>query len=105
MSTPSAERNELLKLHATPKPVELLKEAILDVTSRNGIVLDPFAGIGSLAIAAHATERRAYMVEIDPRYVDSALRRMVRTFGLDAVRASDGALFSELDCDRERRAR
>lgn len=97
MNSPSAERSQLLKLHATPKPVELLREAILDVTSRNGIVLDPFAGVGSLAIAAHSVERRAFMIEIEPKYVDASLRRVAKVLGLDAVRKSDGAKFSELD--------
>ena len=96
MTTPSAERDELLKLHATPKPVEMLKEAILDCTSRNGIVLDPFAGIGSIILAAHAAERRAFTMEIEPKYVDAALRRFIKFTGIEPVRARDGALFSSL---------
>ncbi len=58
MTTASSERTELLKNHATPKPVDMLQDAILDVTTRDGIVLDPFGGIGSTMLAAHATERR-----------------------------------------------
>ncbi|WP_428332587.1 site-specific DNA-methyltransferase [Novosphingobium sp.] len=96
MTTPSAERAELLKLHATPKPVDMLKEAILDVTARNGIVLDPFAGIGSLTLAAHATERRAFTMEIEPKYVDAALHRVKKHTGIEPVRTRDGAQFSEL---------
>ena len=96
MNTPSADRDELLALHATPKPVEMLKEAILDVTSRDGIVLDPFAGIGSLAVAAHAVQRRAYLIEIEPKFVDASLHRLRKAHGIDAIRASDGASFSKL---------
>lgn len=99
MTSASAERDELLKLHATPKPVELLKDAILDVTARGDIVLDPFAGIGSLAVAAEAAKRRAYTIEIEPRFVDAALRRMRSTHGIEAFRESDGASFSELEAD------
>ena len=97
MTTASAERDETLKFHATPKNVMMLKDAILDVTTRGGIVLDPFAGIGSTMVAAHSAERRAYCIEIEPKFVDVAIRRMFRTYGIDAIRASDGASFRELD--------
>lgn len=97
MTTASAERDETLKFHATPKNVQMLKDAILDVTARGGIVLDPFAGIGSTMLAAHSAERRAYCIEIEPKFVDVALRRMHNTYGLDAIRASDGASFRALD--------
>lgn len=99
MTTASADRSELLKLHATPKPLDLLQEAILDVTSLGGIVLDPFGGIGSTMLAAHAVERRGYLIEIEPRFVDAAVRRMKAATGLEAVRASDGRTFSDLEAE------
>lgn len=99
MTSASSEREELLKLHATPKPLELLKDAILDVTARGEIVLDPFAGIGSVAVAAESVSRRAYTIEIEPRFVDAAIRRMRDTHGIEAHRESDGASFSMLEAD------
>ncbi|MEO7246833.1 MAG: DNA modification methylase, partial [Novosphingobium sp.] len=104
MNTASAERDALLALHATPKPVLMLKDAILDVTTRGGIVLDPFAGVGSIALAAQSAERRAFCIEIEPRYVDAAIRRMQAAFGIDAIRASDGASFAALEAARIREA-
>lgn len=97
MTSATRERVELLKAHATPKPVDLLKDAILDVTTRGGIVLDPFSGIGSTMVAAHAAERKAYLIEIEPQYVDVAIRRMHSAFGVEAVRLCDGKTFSELE--------
>ncbi len=97
MVSATSEQAELLKAHATPKPVDMLQDAILDVTTRNGIVLDPFGGIGSTMIAAHAAKRQARLIEIEPRYVDVAIRRMHKTFGLDAVRERDGMAFSDLE--------
>ena len=97
MTTASADRDELLNLHATPKPVQLLKDAILDVTSRGGIVLDPFAGIGSVILAAHSAERRAFAIEIEPKFVDAAIRRVRAACQLEAIRESDGKSFSELE--------
>ncbi|WP_374612016.1 DNA modification methylase [Sphingorhabdus sp.] len=97
MNTPSAERDELLALHPTVKPVELLADAILDCSTKGSIVLDPFAGSGSIIIAAEKVKRRAFAMELDPIYVDVSLRRIANTLGIDAIRASDGAKFSELD--------
>lgn len=97
MTTATSERAELLKAHGTPKPTDLLKDAILDVTSHGGIVLDPFSGIGGTMLAAHAAERRAYLIEIEPQYVDVTIRRMHAAYGIDAIRLQDGRKFSELE--------
>lgn len=97
MGTPSAEREQLLAMHPTCKPTSLLADAILDVTAQNAIVLDGFAGSGSIIVAAHRVDRRAYALELDPLYVDVALRRVRKTLGIDPIRARDGARLSELD--------
>lgn len=76
MNTASAERDELLRLHATPQPVLMLKVAILDVTTIGGIELDLFSGIGCVMLAVQSAERRAYCLEIEPRFVDAASRRL-----------------------------
>ncbi len=57
-------------LHPTMKPVELVARAIGNHTCRGEIVLDPFAGSGSTLIAADDLGRRAFLIEIDPRYCD-----------------------------------
>ena len=100
MNTPSTERDELLEIHPTCKPVDMLQEAILDVSHRSDIVLDPFAGSGSIILAAARAERRARCMELDPRYVDAALRRVSKTLQLDPIRRRDGAHFSELEAER-----
>lgn len=99
MNTPSAERDDLLSGHPTPKPVDLLREAVLDVTRRGEIVLDPFAGSGSIIIAGEEVERRAFCIELDPLYVDVALRRCHRKLGVEAVRASDGKKLTEVESE------
>ena len=62
-------------MHPTVKPVALIADAIKDCSKRRGIVLDPFVGAGTTIIAAEKTGRRAYAMELDPRYVDTAIRR------------------------------
>ncbi|GAA4762735.1 DNA modification methylase [Novosphingobium ginsenosidimutans] len=101
MTTASSERAELLKSRATPKAVDMLQDAILDVTSHDGIVLDPFGGIGSTMVAAQAAERRGYLIEIEPRFVDVAIRRMQAAYGLTAIRQSDGRSFADLEAEAE----
>jgi len=64
-----------LKLHPTVKPVQMIADAIKDVSGRSDIVLDTFGGSGSTLIAAHKTGRREYLVELDPIYCGRIIRR------------------------------
>ena len=68
-------RMDELSLHPTVKPVEMIADAIRDVSARNDIVLDLFGGSGSTLIAAHKTGRRAFLCELDPLYCDRILHR------------------------------
>jgi DNA modification methylase len=64
-----------LALHPTVKPVALVADAIKDCSRRGDIVLDPFCGSGTILIAAEKTGRKARAVDIDPIYVDTAVKR------------------------------
>jgi DNA modification methylase len=75
VNTWRAGRMEELELHPTVKPVQLIADAIKDVSQRGAIVLDLFGGSGSTLIAAHKTGRRAFLCELDPVYCDRILRR------------------------------
>src|SRR5215213_4515082 len=70
-----------LKDHPSVKPTAMLEDALLDLSDREGIVLDPFLGSGSTLIAAEKTGRQCRGVEIDPRYVDVAVRRWQNVTG------------------------
>lgn len=82
--------------HPTPKPVELVRDALLDVTGRNEIVLDPFLGSGTSIIAAEKIGRIVYGMELDPHYVDVIIRRFEAFTGLDAVHTETGKTFAEI---------
>jgi DNA modification methylase len=69
------EEGSLLALHPTVKPVALVADAILDCTERGDIVLDGFVGSGTTLIAAERSGRRGRALELDPGYVDTAIRR------------------------------
>jgi len=79
------DEGNLLALHPTVKPVRLVADAILDCTSRGDIVLDAFLGSGSTLIAAERMGRRCYGLELDPLYVDCAIRRWQQQTGRTAV--------------------
>jgi DNA modification methylase len=61
--------------HSTQKPVECMRRPILNHTAPGEAVFDPFLGSGTALIAAEATGRVARTLEIDPAYVDVAVRR------------------------------
>ena len=71
-----------LVMHPTVKPVALVIDALKDCSHRNQIVLDPFVGSGTTIIAAEESGRRAAGIELDPRYVDVALRRFIAVTGV-----------------------
>lgn len=91
------ERDELLALHPTVKPRQLVADAILDASHRDGIVLDPFVGSGTTIMAAQATDRRCHAMELDPLYVDVTLRRFIKEFGIEPVHVASGMTFSQAE--------
>jgi DNA modification methylase len=93
-------RRDELAMHPTVKPVALVADAILDCSKRGGIVLDCFAGSGTTLIAAEKTGRRGYLMELDPAYVDVAVRRFQELTGERAIHAETRRTFS--DTERER---
>jgi DNA modification methylase len=90
------DEGNLLALHPTVKPVALIADALLDCSARGGIVLDGFLGSGSTLIAAERVGRVCYGIEIDPIYVDVAIRRWQRHTGDHAIHAPTGKRFDDL---------
>lgn len=84
-------RAEKLAMHPTVKPVALVADAILDCSERGGLILDVFGGSGTTLIAAERTGRRAAVMELDPHYVDVALRRFCDVTGIEPINAWTGA--------------
>jgi DNA modification methylase len=93
---PGSSAGKALALHSTPKSVEMIADAIRDVTAPGEIVLDPFLGSGTTIMAAEAVDRIGYGLELDPKYVDVIVRRWQEYNQLDAVHAETGLTFSEI---------
>jgi DNA modification methylase len=84
-------------MHPTVKPVALIADAIKDASKRSNVILDPFCGSGSTLIAAEKSGRRGHGIEIDPLYVDVAVRRWQRYSGKPARLEGSNATFEEID--------
>jgi DNA modification methylase len=96
MSSFGKERDELLGAHPTVKPVAMIADVLRDVTKRGEIVLDTFLGSGSTLMAAQETGRICCGVELDPLYVDVAIRRWQNATGRDAVLTETGEPFNDV---------
>jgi hypothetical protein len=92
----SGAEGDLLDGHPTPKPKDMVADAILDCTTRGDIVLDPFLGSGSTLIAAEKVGRLCFGMDLDPTYVDLAIRRWQSWTGRLALHAATGERFDDL---------
>ncbi len=89
-------RDEELAAHPTVKPIAMVADAIMDVSNYGDLVLDPFSGSGTTILAAEATGRRAAAIELDPGYVDVAIKRWQKHTGQSAVHAESQRTFAEI---------
>ena len=97
ISSLGANRDAELAMHPTVKPVVLVADAIKDCSRRGAIVLDPFAGSGSTLIAAEKTGRAARLIEFDPAYCDTIVRRWEILTGKHATIDATGERFEEIE--------
>jgi DNA modification methylase len=94
------EEGNLLALHPTIKPVAMIADALLDCSARGDAVLDGFLGSGSTLIASERTGRCCYGMELEPVYVDTAIKRWQRHTGDHAILRATGKRFDEIAVER-----
>lgn len=87
--------------HGTQKPVECMKRPIENNSEPGDAIYEPFSGSGTTIIAAEMTKRRCFAVELDPAYVDVAVKRWQDFTGKKAVLASTGKTFAEVESGRK----
>lgn len=92
-SSAGSDARDGLAYHPTVKPQVMLEDALLDVTNRGDLVIDCFAGSGSMILAAESVGRRCRAIEIDSRYCDVALHRWEKLTGHSAVLRETGESF------------
>lgn len=96
VNTFGSRRAEDLARHPTPKPVALIADLIRDASRIGDLVLDCFAGGGTIFVAAEKTGRRAAGIEIDPLYCDLAIQRWQKLTGTDAIHVESGKTYEQL---------
>ncbi|TDK28892.1 site-specific DNA-methyltransferase, partial [Rhizobium deserti] len=100
ISSLGAARDEELAMHPTVKPVALIADAIRDCSKRGDTVLDVFGGSGSTLIAAEQCGRAARLLELDPLYCDTIIRRFERVTGEPARLEGNGSTFQQISGER-----
>lgn len=60
------------------KPIPLCEKAINDASKVNDLVFDLFLGSGSTMVASHQLKRKCYGMELDPKYCDVIVKRMIK---------------------------
>jgi DNA modification methylase len=95
VNTFRAGRLDELAVHPTVKPAAMVADALKDCTRRGDIVLDSFSGAGTTILAAERVGRKAYAIELEPRYVDVAIRRWQAFTRQDAIYHATGQTFDE----------
>lgn len=101
ISSISGSRGDELAMHPTVKPVALVADAIRDCSRRGEVVLDCFGGSGSTLIAAEKTGRRARLIEYDPLYCDTIVRRWETQTGKTATLVVTGDSFEDVAGQRQ----
>lgn len=91
-----SEEGNLLALHPTVKPINMVADVLLDASCRGELVLDAFLGSGTTLMAAERVGRVCYGLELDPIYVDTVIRRWQAWTGEHAVLSSTGESFDAL---------
>ena len=94
------DRDELLASHPTVKSLPLVKDAILDASDENDLVLDLFGGSGTTLMACEETNRKCNIMELEPKYVDTIIRRWQKQTGNSAILESTGKAFEEICTER-----
>jgi DNA modification methylase len=86
--------------HSTQKPVECMRRPILNNSSPGQAVYEPFLGSGTTLIAAETVGRVCFAIEIDPLFVDVAVRRWQAFTGREATLLETGGRFGALEGKR-----
>ena len=93
------------RVHPTQKPIRMLSDILKDFSKENDDILDLFGGSGSTLIACEQTNRKCYMMELDPHYISVIIERYINFTGNDVYRLNpDGTKtnWRDIKCEKEK---
>ena len=96
----SGRNQDAATVHGTQKPVECMRRPLENNSAPGGAVYEPFSGSGTTIVAAEITGRACHAVELDPLYVDVAVRRWQAFTGHAAALERDGRPFAAVAEER-----
>ena len=86
--------------HSTQKPIECMRRPIMNNSSAGQAVYEPFSGSGTTIMACELTNRVCHAIELNPAYVDVAVKRWQDFTGSKATLEGDGRTFDEISAER-----
>jgi len=92
------------RIHPTTKPVELIERALINSSKSGDVIADLFGGSGSTLIACERRNRKARLMESDPKYADCIVRRYQEYTGKQATLDGDGRTFDHIAEERREEA-
>lgn len=87
---------EHIKGHTTPKPTDMICYALENSSKAGHLICDLFGGSGSTLIACEKTNRKAYLMELDPKYCDVIINRWQTLTGKEATLETTGETFNSM---------
>ena len=96
----SGGRKKAVAMHPSVKNVALIADLILDASAPGEAILDSFGGSGTTLIAAHKVGRIAYLCELSPAFVDTAVRRFEALGEGPAIMSHTGQTFAQVAAER-----
>lgn len=91
--------------HSTQKPIECMRRPMLNNSKKGDGIYDPFCGSGTTIIAAEMEARRCWALELEPAYIDVAVRRWQEFTGLKAVLDGTNQTFDQVEAERKSKPR
>ena len=85
--------------HPTPKPISLIFEIINDLSKNSKLILDLFLGSGSTMVASHQLKRKCYGMELDCKYCDVIVARMIKLDSTLLIKRN-GTLLTKSELDK-----
>ena len=97
----TARNNDTKRVHPTEKPVVVLENVLNEYSKSEWIIADLFGGSGSTLIACEKTGRKAYLMELDPKYCDVIVKRWQDYTGQPATHSETGKSFEQMAQERK----
>lgn len=71
-------KDNVNNFHPTQKPIDVVERALNNSSSKGQLIYDAFGGSGSTMVGSHQLKRVGYLMELDPKYCDVIVRRMLK---------------------------